>query len=252
MKRFNPELSSLSLVLCLLLCWASSASAERLVAWRFFEQGVAATRAGDDALAADNFREAAWVRPAAGTLHNLGNAAWRSGERGPAILAWEQSLWLDPWNRQARTSLAHARHTADLDTPQLRWFEVCSSWLPQSWWPWLTMVCFWSCLALLVLPPVFRWRRRDWCQALAAAFAAATLLCLPALAGLQSRARLGYVLPDQAPLRMAPTDAAHVTSYLSSGTPIRWERARGGYLLVRSRYSTGWVRRDEAGFLGGP
>jgi hypothetical protein len=233
-----------------LLATVASGAAVNSPAARFFEQGVAAASAGEMHQAEAMFREAVALELSSGGLHNLGNAAWRVGERGPAVLAWERSLWLDPWHEPARQSLAHARHTANLGTPDLRWFEVCSTWLPHSWWPWLTMACFWSCVALLVLPPVLRWRRRDWAHALAAAFAAATLLCLPALAGLNGRARLGFVLPAQAPLRVTPTDAAHITSYISSGTPVRLQRTRGDYLLISTRYSEGWVRRAELGVIG--
>ena len=87
-------------------------------------------------------------------------------------------------------------------------------------------------------------------QAARAAFAAATLLCLPALAGLNSRARLGFVLPDRVPLRVTPTDLAHVTAYVASATPIRLERTRGDYVLIRTHYSTGWLRADEVGWIG--
>jgi hypothetical protein len=239
-----------SLLVLLATLMIGSLEAEPTPAARFFEQGMAATKAGDMTQAETMLREAATLEPASGVLHNLGNAAWRNGQRGSAVLAWEQSLWLDPWNEQAVQSLAYARHTENLEAPNLRWFEVCSTWLPHSWWPWLTMGCFWSCLTLLVLPPARRWRRRDWTHALAAAFAAATLLCLPALAGLNSRARLGFILPAQAPLRVTPTEAAHITSYLSSGTPVRLDRSRGDYLLINTRYSAGWVRRSEIGLIG--
>ena len=229
---------------------AFAAQAADDVASRFFEQGVAALKAGDPSQACDMFEESAAARPASGTLHNLGNAAWRTGQPGRAVLAWEQALWLDPRNENASTSLRYARHTGNLEEPDLRWFEVCSSWLPQQWWPWIAAASFWACASLLILPAVFRRRRRDWFQALAAAGAAVFLLCLPALAGLNSRARLGFILPKDAALRVTPTAEAQVLTYLPSGEPARKQETRGNYVLIRTRYSIGWVRQDELGLIG--
>lgn len=221
------------------------------VAARFFEQGIAAADAGDSEQAQWLFHEAAANQLASGTLHNLGNEEWRQGNPGPAVLAWEQALWLDPGNTNARTSLKFARRSGDLEEPDLRWFEVCSSWLPFNRWPWIATFSFWACVALLVLPPVFRCRRRDGYQGLAAACAAVFLLCLPALTGLHTRAQLGFVLPREAPLRVTPTAEAQVLTYLPSGEPVRVRRTRGKYALIRSRYTEGWVNQTEIGLIGG-
>jgi tetratricopeptide (TPR) repeat protein len=246
MNRVTPLLS------CVWLCLglAANTRAGETVARRFFDQGLAAVQAGDYPQAFEMFKESAAARPASGTLHNLGNAAWRSGRPGPAVRAWEQALWLDPNNENARTSLRYARHTGDLEEPDLRWFEVCSSWLPAVAWPWMAAVSFWGCLGLLILPVVFRRRRRDWFQALAAAAAAVFLLCLPALAGLNTRAKLGFILPKEAALRVTPTAEAQILTYLPSGEPARLQRYRGDYALVRTRTSTGWVQREELGLIG--
>jgi hypothetical protein len=247
---WKAEFLRLGLLACLCLGTSLATQAGTDVATRCFDQGIAAEQAGDSAQAFKLFRESAIARPASGTLHNLGNAAWRAERPGPAVLAWEQALWLDPRNDNARTSLHYARHTGDLEEPDLRWFEVCSSWLPADSWHWLAAGSFWACVSLLVLPPVFRRRRRDWFQALAAAAAAVCLLCLPALAGLHSRARLGFILPKEAALRVTPTAEAQVLTHLPSGEPARMERKRGDYVLIRTRASRGWVRQDELGLIG--
>lgn len=237
-----------------ILVWAWSLTrllAADEVALRFFEQGVSATKAGDSRQAFEMFQESSALQPASGVLHDLGNAAWRIGKPGPAVLAWEQALWLDPRNENARISLRYARHSGDLEEPDLRWFEVCSSWLPADWWPWIAVGSFWSCVCLLVLPTVFRRHRRDGFQAAAAASAAVFLLCLPALAGLNSRAKLGFILPQEAPLRVTPTAEAQILTFLPSGEPARLERTHDDYSLIRTRYSEGWVKGEELGLIGG-
>lgn len=240
-------------LILLTLLWTGTtmrAPAQEDVARRFFDQGVAAARAGDSEQAFHLFSESALVIPRSGTFHNLGNEAWRTARPGPAVLAWEQALWLDPGNENARTSLKYARKTGDLEEPDLHWFEVCSAWLPQQWWPWTAAASFWIAVSLLVLPPVFRWRHRDWFQALAAASAAVFLLCLPALTGLNSRANLGFILPREAALRVTPTTEAQVLTYLPSGEPARWQETRGKYALIRTRYTVGWVLHSELGLIG--
>ncbi len=242
--------SHVVLAACLWFASALSLQAADNAATRFFDQGLAAAETGDSAHAFELFGKSVAATPSSGALHDLGNSAWRIGRPGPAVLAWEQALWLDPRNENARSSLRYARHTGDLEEPDLRWFEVCSSWLPGDWWPWIAAASFWACLSLLVLPSVFRSRRRDWYQASAAACAAVFLLCLPALAGLNARARLGFILPKEAALRVTPTAEAQVLTYLPSGEPARLQRTRGDYALIRSRYTTGWVKRDELGLIG--
>jgi hypothetical protein len=225
-------------------------SADNEVAERFFQQGVAAAKSGESLQAYHMFSQSTALVPASGTLHNLGNAAWRLQKSGPAVLAWEQALWIDPRNDPARTSLRYARHGGKLDELSLRWYEVCSSWLPASWWPWLASTAFWSAVGLLVLPPILRQRRRDLFQALAAGCAAIFLLCLPALAGLDSRAAIGFILPEEAPLRLTPTAEGQILTFLPSAEPGRVERVRGRYALVRTRYHTGWVEQNDIGLIG--
>ena len=93
--------------------------------------------------------------------HNLGVGEWENRRIGPAILAWERAQWLDPLNTNAAANLRFGRTEAQLEAPRLAWFEVASTWLPANAWPLLASVSFWLALSALVLPPVFRWRRRD-------------------------------------------------------------------------------------------
>ena len=78
--------------LCLWLGTAVTSKGGEDVASRCFDQGLAAAKAGDSARAFEFFSQSAAARPASGTLHDLGNAAWRIGRPGPAVLAWEQAV----------------------------------------------------------------------------------------------------------------------------------------------------------------
>jgi tetratricopeptide (TPR) repeat protein len=83
---------------------AASASAQS------FAAGNAAYEAGDYEAAIDRYTEAA----GAGIVHvdlyyNLGNAYFKSGELGHAVLWYERALQLDPRNDDARANLAVVR-----------------------------------------------------------------------------------------------------------------------------------------------
>ena len=212
-----------------------------------FRAGTEAYHAADYSSAAAAFRQAASLQPASGTLLNLGNAEWQRGRTGSAILAWEQALALDPFNESARGNLRFARKTAQLETPELTWYEAVASWLPLTWWPWLSGVSLWLVVGAGLLPGIFRVRKAIWHQALAALGLAVLLLSLPAHLGLYTRSRIGFVLQKDTPLRLTPTSDAQYLTRLSAGEPGRVQRTRGRYFLIRTNRALGWIERDHFG-----
>lgn len=210
-----------------------------------FETGLEAYRAGEYSVAATAFRQAADAEPASGTLQNLGVAEWQSGRTGPAILAWEQTLWVDPFNAAARENLRFARKTAQLESPELTWYEVVSTWLPVNAWAWVAGASLWLAVALLLLPGLLRFRRAAWHQALAAIGFAIFLLSVPAHVGVDTRSRLGFVLQKDTALLLTPTREAQSVTRLAAGEPARLQRARGNYVLIRTNRALGWVERRE-------
>ena len=224
--------------------FAGAASAEAL-----FKDGNQAYLAGGFEQAAVLFREAAAANPASGTLHNLGNAEWQCGRTGPAILAWERAQWIGAFNANTRANLRYAHKAAQLDTPDLAWFEISSTWLPVDTWVWLACLSLWLAVAMLMLPGILRWRKADWHQGLAAAGFAVFLLTIPALAGNHTRSQLGIVLPKETALRLTPTSEAQVLAKLPAGTTARLERERGHYLFIRTDTAAGWVERAQFGLI---
>ena len=217
-----------------------------------FHIGSGAYRAGDYNQAAQAFREAALLKPASGTLQNLGNAEWQRGHSGEAILAWERASWLDPFNHDARMNLRFARKTAQLESPELAWYEVVSTWLPVNWWAWIAGSSFWIALALILLPGIFRWRKVTWPQAVAALGFATFLLSVPAHLGVETRSHLGFILEKDTPLRLTPTTDAQVITRLPAGEPARLDRLHGPYALVHTGRTSGWVTRDQIGLIAQP
>jgi tetratricopeptide (TPR) repeat protein len=214
-----------------------------------FTAGIEAYNSGQFTTAAEMFQRSATQEIASGTLQNLGNAQWKQGRIGGAILAWEQALWVNPFDARARNNLRFARDEAQLEAPELAWYEVTSSWLPANWWAWLAGFSFWGAVSALVLPGVMRWRRAAWMHAVAAIGFGLFLLCLPAHLGTVTRARVGFVLNSDTLLRLTPTSTAETVTRLTAGDPVRHLRRRGLYAFVKTRYSQGWLLASEVGWI---
>lgn len=238
----------LCFLMMFLLGWARGDAAS-IPARELFQQGATSYVTNGFEPATALFQEAASVAPASGTLHNLGNAEWQSGHPGPAILAWERALWLDPFSRDTRANLRFARKARQLDAPELVWYEICSTWLPVSTWDWIACVSFWLAVAMIVLPGIFRQRKTDWHQGVAAAGFAIFLLTLPALAGVHTRSRLGVILPQETPLRLTPTEDAQILTRLPAGETARLEKERGPYVFIRTGNAAGWVGHAQFGLM---
>jgi tetratricopeptide (TPR) repeat protein len=85
------------------LCGASLASDA-------FEQGLSATRAGNQVEAVARFRAAlADGARAPETYHGLGNALYRQGHRGAAMAAWRRGLLLAPRDGDIAANLTRAQ-----------------------------------------------------------------------------------------------------------------------------------------------
>jgi hypothetical protein len=227
------------------LCTSALASSPT----ELFQQGTNAYASCDFTLAANAFGQAVSLQPASGTLQNLGNAEWQRGRVGAALLAWERALWVDSFNQPARNNLRFARKTAQLETPELAWYEVVSTWLPVTWWAWIAGLSLWLAVGLVLLPGIFRLRKAVWHQAVATLALAVFLLSVPAHAGISTRARLGFVLQKDTLLRLTPTAEAQVLTRLAAGEPARLQRVRGGYYLIRTSRASGWVEREEFGLI---
>jgi len=234
---------------CFYFLLALFALTSSLRAQDFFALGSQAYADHNYEQAATNFFQAANHSPASGTFHNLGNAEWQLGHTGPAILAWERALWLDPFSPKPQQNLRFARKARLLDSPELLWYEICSTWLPATAWPWLASMSLWLAIALVVLPGVFRWRSAGWHQALAAAGFAIFLLTIPALIGIHSRSKLGVVIPKSVNLRLTPTAEAQPTARLAAGEIVRLDHRRGQYLFVRTATGTGWIDQSQLSLI---
>ena len=230
------------LVLAVLVC---AVNPSRAATNDFFANGLELSRAGQFPEAAAAFENSAQVQPAAGTLLNLGLAEWQRGHAGAAILAWEQAHWIDPFDPRVETNLKFARQAAQVDIPQLTWFEAVSTWLPPNSWIWLASATLWLAVGLLLLPGIFQRRKAGWQQWLAALAFGIFLFSLTANFGVVSRTQVGFVIKKNVSLKLTPTHGGEVISTLAAGEPARRLRTRGDYVFIRTPGASGWIEQDE-------
>ena len=212
-----------------------------------FRKANAAYASGEFAEAVGELRElVSEGKFSGGALHNLGNAEWKVGRPGYAVLAWERARSMNPFNPNTDANLRLARHSARVEAPVLGWQERYSTLMPGGWWLVIASVALWGGVALLALPRLFGMRRADWHQGIAAALLAIFLLSVPALLGLSKRARLGVVLEDETPLRLTPTREGETLTKLPAGEMARVERKRGEYFYVRAEGDrAGWLKKAD-------
>jgi tetratricopeptide (TPR) repeat protein len=223
--------------------WSTAASNDA------FEQGLMFSHAGQFPEATTAFEEAARAHPASGTFVDLGLAEWQRGHAGPAILAWERAVWIDPYDARANGNLRFARQVADVDAPELKWHEAISTLLPPNAWVWLAGVTLWLGIGLLVVPGVLRRRPSGWHHWLAAMAFGICLFSLTANYGVVSRTHIGFVLGKNATLRLTPTQEGEVVTTLTAGEPARALRTRGDFVFIRAATLSGWIEKRDFGLV---
>ena len=241
-----PHVGSYLVLFATLACFALNG---RAAADDFFTNGLAAAQTGNFSGAAAAFEKSAQAQPSSGALVNLGIAEWQRGRAGAAILAWERAQWLDPFDGRAKQNLKFARAVAQVDAPELRWFEQASEWLPPNVWLWLAGASLWLAAGALVLPRVFRWKKSGGPQALVALGFCVFIFSLAANFGVVSRMQIGFVQKKNAPLQLTPTRAGEIISTLAAGEAARKIKARGDFYFIRTATAAGWMARENFGLI---
>jgi len=219
--------------------------ASRVGAADTFSSGKTAYDQNNFPLAAQLFKESVTTTPAAGTFQNLGNAEWQNGRTAAAVIAWERALCLAPFDQNTQNNLKFLREQAQLEAPELAWYEIASTWLPAHYWAWFAFGSLWFAVGMLLLPGVFRWQKSALQQALVALGMGIFLLSLPANYGVMSRAHIGFVIAGQTPLCLTPTANAEPVTTLAAGEPGKVVKATGQYLFIHTRRASGWIERAQ-------
>ncbi len=176
---------------------------------------------------------------------NLGNAYFKAGQPGKAILNYRRAWYSAPWDPDIQTNFHMALQTAGVPSPEMnrteRWFTV----LPLSSWAIVALVSYWGaflCLAVARFWPGGQASCRNIARVLA-------VILILGVTGLGTWWRLSrnpeFVIlrPDQQAL-YAPVEEGTPFFALPEGSIVRVIESSGGWVKIRLSGRHGWIVRD--------
>jgi len=229
---------------CLLLCWLAPLGAADD---RAISTAETAYAKGDYATAIEKWSEEARIEGVtAGRLAALGNAEWRLGRKGRAMVCWERALLLDPFDPVATAGIRHALNAGGTDRPAFTWTEDYAAILTADAWLILATLSFWIAFLCIIVP---RLRRRAASEANhRARVISLTLLvlCIPGLWGSRELSARAVVRKTEISLRLTPTQFGEPLNSVAEGDVVRTGRPLNGHVRVTTADGkTGWLRAGE-------
>ena len=176
-------------------------------------------------------------------LAAMGNAEWKLGRRGRAMVCWERALAIDPSNPVAQAGIAHATALGGVDRPTPTWQERYAGALAPDTWTWMVTVSIWTLLLTWSWPRLRGQKLRDvHHRVLLAAF---TLLVLvaPGVWGSWTAGQRAVVRVSDESLKLTPTALGESLSPIGEGDVVRTQRVLNGHMRVElPGGQVGWVR----------
>ncbi len=207
------------------------------------ENGVQAYESGEYEAAVTAFAQQTQTSPTdANAWYNLGNAYYRTGERGPAIWAWATALQLDP---RGRDIVHNLRAAGNVEAIRVRPPLAVRS---EEWFL-LAALAWWLAAGLAVRALMRKKRPSPW---LAAPLIVA-LLC--AVAGWRAAqpVRYGIAINEPAALHAEPTIRSPLLRSLRVGAVLTVLEERSDWLLIRTiDERSAWIARDDVRELPAP
>jgi tetratricopeptide (TPR) repeat protein len=214
-----------------------------------YNQGNKLYAQKDYAGAAQAYQEALRAGPNAAARYNLGNALFKAGHIGTAILAYRRARALDPRDRDIATNLDFARNyrvdkVQGAPGPFTRAMDAVFHRLSRREASPLAAVAL-----LLAACCLGVWIVRRW-TLFAIGAAALALAALFAFVTLQAwNGEIGenpaVVVASEVDALSGPSEDAKQILLLHDGTEVRIREQRGEYLLVQLPGGTGgWIHKD--------
>ena len=175
-------------------------------------------------------------------LFNLGNAYYRHGDLGEAILAYRRAQRLAPRDPDVRANLGFAAQSAGIELPARKPLAAVLLDFSRAEWLGFGAVCFWllaGALAVWIAWPRFRFAARPAAAVLAA-------LLLLALAGLAlyrdlDRTPEGVVMLAGHKVLSSPLETATPLLAVPAGAIVRMRENRGTWIEVEIGETRGWL-----------
>ncbi|MGD8698917.1 MAG: tetratricopeptide repeat protein [Gemmatimonadales bacterium] len=223
----------------------------------FFEDGNRLYQQGDYQAALDNYQRILDSGLESGALHyNIGNAYFKLGRLGEAMLHYERARRLIPSDEDVRANLELARSlTVDEVTPLPRFwlFRAIDWWvrlLPRGWLALLVGAGYLVAIAGLVVAVLKRGAAAArWGRSVASGAAVVTLIFGINLAVLElgiGQPQEAIILADEVPVQSAPSaDRALQVFTIHEGTKVRIDQRSEEWIeIVLEDGKVGWVRSE--------
>jgi len=219
--RFLGRCAVLLLTMTMFCGRAVSAGGDFEAANQAYDQGkFSEAKSGYEEL----FESGEW---SANLFYNLGNADYRLGAPGRAILDYERALALDPSHPEARANLALLRGQTHARMRPPTWQDAVFAGQALHVWTGVATLAGW--LAVLGLALIFTSRREEK-AGLWLATIAGLLVCAYAAGVLWWRGlerALAIVVAQGTEARLSPADSAGVAEALPAGSRVRVLSERG-------------------------
>lgn len=184
-----------------------------------------------------------------GVLFNLGNAHFKNGELGRAILYYHRAQRVVPRDPDVRANLRFARQrvSGSLSVQPGLVHELLNRFTLNEI-AGVTALLFWVWMALLCAgkwQPSLRPALRGYTTVFGAIFAASLLVLLAAYS--QERKQIAIITGPRTIIHLGPLEESQTAFTATDGTELRILAAREGWLQVADRSGrTGWIPASAA------
>jgi tetratricopeptide (TPR) repeat protein len=185
----------------------------------------------------------------ANLFYDLGNAHYRLGDFGQAILNYERALALEPRHPEAEANLQLARDEARALELRRDWLERYASFGTVKQYTIAATIAFW-CVLFVIARMVFVKRRsvgRVALIALSVIICAASIFAIVTLENGTRGNALAVITGKHVEARFATADTAKSILLLPAGSEVKILSERGGWVYVAlPNDQRGWIPADGA------
>jgi tetratricopeptide (TPR) repeat protein len=182
-------------------------------------------------------------------FYDLGNAWFRNGDPGRAILNYERALALDPNQAEARANLQLVRDQARALTLVPDWMEAHLGFLTRDQYAWLAAAAFWGAAAIFCGLYFARRKAVVWVFALVllVAISAGAAFAAYQLETGSAGSNLAIVTKKNTQARLATAESAGTVLLLPTGSEIKILSTRGDWsYVVLPNDLRGWIPTPSA------
>lgn len=184
---------------------------------------------------------------------NLGNASFRAGDLGSAIVAYRQAERLAPRDADLRANLEFVRRQVQGPSARPNIIERTTARLTLNEWTGITLVPFWICL-LAAAAAQLRPARKSLFRTLAWTCGIISVVTLGGLIAAWTGANqaIGVVTVDQTTVHTGPLDESPIAFSVRDGAELRIVDEKDSWLNVAAGRRVGWLKRENVLVLQSP